>query len=230
MTTAVGPETRLAADDVHEFFAAQVGAEPCLGHHVIRQFQRTTRSNDRVGAVSDVGKGAAVDKSGRVFNGLNQVGPDRVLEQSRHGTVDIEVADIDGFFVEGIGAQDVSQPPLEIRQVGRQTEDRHDLRGHGDLETALPRDAVNRAAQTDDDVAQGAIVHIQDTLPDNAPRIDIEGIALMDVVVDHSGQKVVGLPDGVNITGEMEIDVLHGQYLRIAAAGCAALEAETRAH
>ena len=46
------------------------------------------------------------------------------------------------------------------------------------------------------------------------------------MVVQHSGQQVIGRADGVEIAGKMEVDVLHGHHLRIAAAGCTALYAE----
>ncbi len=55
------------------------------------------------------------------------------------------------------------------------------------------------------------IVHIQNAPPDNAPGIDIERIALMDVVVDDGRQEVVGQPDGMNVSGKVEVDVPMGR-------------------
>ena len=46
------------------------------------------------------------------------------------------------------------------------------------------------------------------------------------MIVDQRRQQVVGGGDGVEIAGEMEIDVLHRHDLGIAAAGRAALDAE----
>ena len=54
----------------------------------------------------------------------------------------------------------------------------------------------------------------------------MEGVALLDMVVEHGGQKVIGSADGVEVAGEVEVDVLHGDHLGIAAAGGAALDAE----
>ena len=58
--------------------------------------------------------------------------------------------------------------------------------------------------------------------------IDAQGVAVVDVVVEHGGQEVVGQLDGVEIAGEVEVDVLHGDDLGIAAAGRPALHAEAR--
>ena len=59
--------------------------------------------------------------------------------------------------------------------------------------------------------------------------VDAQCIALLDVVVDEGAQQVVGGGDGVHIAGEVEVDVLHGDNLGIAAAGSTALDAEYRA-
>ena len=56
-----------------------------------------------------------------------------------------------------------------------------------------------------------------------------QGVAVVDVVVEHGRQEVVGQLDGVEIAGEMEVDVLHGHDLGVAAAGRPALHAEARA-
>ena len=49
---------------------------------------------------------------------------------------------------------------------------------------------------------------------------------MVDVVIDEGGEEVVGGADGVEVAGEMQVDVFHRQYLRVAAASCTALDAE----
>ena len=58
------------------------------------------------------------------------------------------------------------------------------------------------------------------------PGIDAQLVAVVDVVVEQRRQQVVGQLDGVEVAGEVEVDVLHGHDLGIAAAGGAALHAE----
>ena len=58
------------------------------------------------------------------------------------------------------------------------------------------------------------------------PGIDAQRVALLDVVIQHGGKQVVRRADGVEITGEMQVDILNGHHLRVAAAGRAALYAE----
>ena len=56
--------------------------------------------------------------------------------------------------------------------------------------------------------------------------INAEGIAVMDMVVDGGCKKVVGRCDSVEVSGKVEIEILHGDSLRIAAACGAALNSE----
>ena len=77
--------------------------------------------------------------------------------------------------------------------------------------------------------AQRAVVHVEAAAPGDAARVDAELVAPIDVVVDHRGQQIVGGADGVEIAGEMQVDLVHRHDLRIAAAGRAALHAEAGA-
>jgi rRNA processing protein Krr1/Pno1 len=78
-------------------------------------------------------------------------------------------------------------------------------------------------------VAQGPVVHVHDPLPDDAGGIDAQRVAVGDVVVEGGRKQVVGDADGVEVAREVQVDVLHGHHLGIAAAGRAALDAEARA-
>ena len=68
-------------------------------------------------------------------------------------------------------------------------------------------------------------VHVHTAFPGDAAGVDVERVALLDGVVDHGGQQVVGGTDGVDVAGKVEVDVLHGHDLGVAAAGRAALDA-----
>ena len=102
-------------------------------------------------------------------------------------------------------------------------------RRHGDVEAGFAREAVGGAAERGDDLAQRPVVHVDGAAPGDAARVDVELVAPIDVIVDHRREQVVGGADGVEVAGEMEIDVLHRHDLGIAAAGRAALHAEAGA-
>ena len=133
---------------------------------------------------------------------------------------------IDRRLVAAVADDDVAEALLEILEVGRQAEDRHDLGGDRDVEAGLARKAVGDAAERADDLAQRPVVHVHDAAPGDAARVDAELVAPVDVVVDQRREQVVRGGDGVEVAGEVEVDVLHRHDLRIAAAGRAALDAE----
>ena len=227
-TTQSGVRPGLAALDVDEFLAAEIGAEAGFGHHVVGELERGGGGEHRVAAVRDVGEGAAVDEGGRALQRLHQVRRQRLLEQRGHRAVRLEVLGEDRLAVAGIGDDDLAEALLEVVEVLGEAEDRHHFGGDGDVEAGLARIAVGDAAERADDLAQRAVVHVHDAAPGDAARIDAEAIAPIDVVVDQRRQQIVRRGDGVEVAGEMQIDVLHRHHLGIAAAGGAALHAEGR--
>ena len=118
---------------------------------------------------------------------------------------------------------------LQILERSRQAENRHHFGGDDDIEAVLARIAVARAAEADRDVAQRAVIHVHHALPCDAPHVDAERIAMVDVVVDQRCEQVVRERDRVEVAGEMQVDVFHRHHLRIAAACRAAFHAEHRA-
>ena len=78
-------------------------------------------------------------------------------------------------------------------------------------------------------MAQLAVVHVHRPLPGDLLDVDAQSVSLLDVVVQHGGQQVVGRADGVEVAGEVQVNVLHGDHLGVSAACRAALDAEHRA-
>ncbi len=225
---AIGFQPGLAALDVEEFLRAEVGAEAGLGHHVIRELQRGGRRRHRVAAMRDVGERAAVDEGGRAFERLHEVRRDCVLQQRRHGAVTLQFAGAHRFAITRIADDDVAEAGFQVLKILGEAEDRHHLRRHRDVETGFARITVRDAAERAYDLAQRAVVHVHHAAPRDAARVDAERIAPVDVVVDQRGEQIVRRRDGVEIAREVEVDVLHRDHLRVAAARRAALHAEAR--
>ena len=174
-------------------------------------------------------KGPPWTKAGLFFEGLHQVRHEGVLEQHRHRPVGVDLVGPHRLAIARVADDDVAEAALQVLRIAGQTEDRHDLGGDGDVEAGLAREAVADAAHRGDDAAQAAVVHVDGTPPGDAAHVEVEPVAPVDVVVDHRRQQVVGGADGVHVAGEVEVDVLHGHDLGIAAAGGTALDAEARA-
>ena len=64
--------------------------------------------------MGDVGKGTAVDEGRSAFQGLHQVGLQRVLQQGGHGPGGLQIAGGDGLVIVGVAHHDAAQPLLQI--------------------------------------------------------------------------------------------------------------------
>ncbi len=101
----------------------------------------------------DIGERAAMDEAGIVLQRLDEVGQQRVLEQSHHRACCLDVCAGDGGAVAAIADDDAVEALLKIGRIGREAEDRHDLGGDGDVEAALHRRAIARSAKAGHDLA-----------------------------------------------------------------------------
>ena len=127
-----------------------------------------------------------------------------------------------------VGHHDAAQPRAQVEDVGGEGQDGHDLAGHGDDELALAGHAVGLPAQADVDLAQGPVADVDDPRPADGVGVDVELVAVVEVVVEEGAREVVRSTDGVDVPGEVEVEVLHGDDLAVATAGSATLDAEDR--
>ena len=178
-------QIRLAAFDVDELLGTEISAKAGLGDDIVGQLQGGTGGDDRVAAVRNIGEGPAMDKGRCAFQRLHQVWRQRVLEQRGHRAVGFQVTRRHVLAGGGLADDDVAEPAFQVGERARQADDRHHLGGDNDVETVLAREAVGRAAQTHRDVTQGAVVHVHDTSPADAARIQRQRIAMVDMVVDQ---------------------------------------------
>ena len=170
-----------------------------------------------------------MDEGRIIFERLHEIGRDRVLEQRGHGAGGLELGGADALLLARLADDDVAETTLQIGEIAGEAEDRHHFGGDGDVEAVLARIAIGDAAERRDDRAQRAVVHVDDAPPGDAAPVEAQRIAPIDVIVDQRREQVMRDADGVEVAGEMEVDVLHRHDLRIAAAGRAALHAEAGA-
>src|SRR5919107_878533 len=229
-TRRVGLETRVAALDVEEAFCAHVRPEACLGYEKVTAADTDQIGHDGGVACGDVAEGSGVDQGRRILQSLHEVGFYGLFHDDRHDACGHEV--LCGYGV-SVGVATDHNPPeaaAHIVKRGGEREDRHRLRGRRDVEAGLARDAVGVGAETHDYIPQGSIVYVHHPSPGNALQLEVEGVALVEVVVDHGGELVVGLGDRVDVAGEVQIECLHRHDLAVAAPRGAALDAENGAH
>ena len=127
-----------------------------------------------------------------MFQRLDDIRFDGVFQKRCHGAGCIQIIGGYRFAVEIVSYDDPRQSLLQIGQIVCQTEDCHDLRCHRDHKVVFSDHPIHLIAKADNDVAEYAVVHIQASFPHNLPGIDPQGVSLLDVVVQHRGQKIIG--------------------------------------
>ena len=79
-------------------------------------------------------------------------------------------------------------------------------------------------------MAQGTVVDVQDPRPGDGALVDVELIAVVQVVVDHRRQEVVGGGDGVEVAGQVQVHPLGRQDAGVPGTSGSALDAEGGPH
>src|ERR1019366_1476928 len=222
-------KARFAAFDVDEFLGAEIGAKARLGHYIIGEFKRGLGGEDGIAAMRDIGERPAVNERRVVFESLHKVRLEGAFQKHRHGAMGVQIGRMNRLLVARVANHDPSQPVLQILDRGGKTKDGHDFGGDHDVEAILAGIAVPNAAQPNGDLPQRPVVHVDHALPCDAPHIEAQLIAVMDMIVDHRGEKIVGKTDRTEVAGKMEVDVLHRNNLRVTAPSRAALHAKNRA-
>jgi len=221
-----GSQPGRAAFDVEELLRSKVGGKAGLGHDVIGELERQAGGDAGVGALSDVGEGAAVHERRRALDGLHQVRVDRVPQQHLHGADGLHGLGPDGRPLVREAHNNARHPLPKVAVIPGEAENGHDFGGGRDVEAVASRHAVERSAQADHDVPQRAFVEVDDAAHHDAARIDAQLVSMLEVVVHHGAQEVVGLLDGIHVADEVQVDVLRRHDLRAPAAGAAAFDAE----
>src|SRR5699024_7025778 len=110
-----------------------------------------------------------------------------------------------GYFSIGIADDDSSESLLQVVDIACQTQNCHDLGRNSDIVSVLTRHTVGSAAKSVHNISKLAVVHVHAASPGDLSRVDVQLVALEDVVVDHSRKQVVRCSDRMEVAGEMQV-------------------------
>ena len=215
-----------AALNIKKFLCAEVRSKAGLCNRVVTKTHRKARCNHGVAAVRNVCKRSAVHNGRSPLQRLHQIRLQSIPQKRCHGALRMQLPAKHGSTVIGIGDDHAPKPLFQIRKRLGKTKHRHGFACNRDIKGILPGNAVCASAEAVHQKTQLAVIHVHAAMPGNAARVDAKRIALMNMVVNHCGKQVICGADGVKIPGEMQIDILHWDNLRISAACRPALKPE----
>ena len=177
--------------------------------------------------MSNISKWAAMNQGRSSLQGLYQIWLNSILKQESQSTGYIQLLSSNSTAITAVSYDDFSQTLLHILQIAGQAKNGHHLRGYGNIEACLSWYTMSLATKTNDHIAERSVVQIQNPLPSYTAYINIQRIALLDVVIYNCCQQIVGCCNSMKITSKMQVNVLHRNYLGIPAASSAALQTKT---
>ena len=155
----------------------------------------------------DVRERPGVDERRLALDRLHEVRLDRVLQQNGHRAGDVQILGGHRGPLEARCDGDRAQAVPEVVPVSGHRKQRHDLGGGRDVEPALARERCV-LADADRDPAQDAVLDVQAPAPGDRGRIDTELVSVEEMRVDRRREQVVGGGDRMQVTGEVQVDVL----------------------
>ena len=225
-------QTCHTALDVQEFFCSKVSAESSLCNCVISKFHTHFCSCYRVTSMSNVCEWSAMNDCRNMFQCLNEVWFQGIFQKCSHCTFCMKIAScyrfLFGNFTICISDDDLGKSFFQVCNIACKAKDCHDLGCNCDVVSVFTRHTVCSSAKSVYYVTKLTVVHIHTSLPCDLSRVDVQSIALEDMVVDHCSKKVVCCTDGMEVTCEMKVDIFHRNYLCIAAACCTTFDTEYR--
>ena len=215
--------------DVEELLGAHVGPEAGLRADDVVGHERQPVGDDRVVAVGDVGERPGVDEGRPALERLEQVRLDRVAQQDGHRAGDAEVLGGD------------RRPVDVVARTIRPSRARRSKRSVARARTAMTSEptvmtnSVSRGTPSSRPprpmtTCRSARSLMSTTRGQRIPCGSMpERVLVVEAVVEEGGGEVVRRADGVDVAGQVEVEVLHRDDLAVAAAGGAALDPEDRA-
>ena len=138
----------------------------------------------------------------------------------------MDIADGNRLAVIGVGNNHSAQALFKVIDAGSKAEYSHDLGSNGNIKAVLSWHAICNAAKAVNNVSELAIIHVNAALPHNTTWINVETVTLLDMVIQHGGAEVVCSANGVEVSGKVKVNVLHRNYLGIAATCSTTLNAK----
>ena len=169
-----------------------------------------------------------MNKSRCVLKRLDQVRLNSVFEQRRHSTLGMDIANGYRLAIIGVGNNHSAQALFKIFDAGSKAEYSHNLGRNGNIKAVLSWHAVSNAAKSVNNVSELAIIHVYAAFPHHAAWINVETVALLDMVIQHGCTEIVCSANSVEVTSKVKVNVLHRNYLGISTARSATLDAKDR--
>ena len=142
--------------------------------------------------MGNIGKRTTVHQCRCMFQCLDQIRLQGILQESRHGSHCLQIGSRHRLSLVVISNNDPAQPLFQILKIRGKTKNRHDLRSHRDHEMILTDKTVRLGSETYYDISERTVIHVKTTFPDYLPGINAQLVPLLYMIVKKRRQEIVG--------------------------------------
>ena len=204
---------------------------------VVEQLHAQPVADHRRLADGDVGEGPRVYQHRLVLHGVAQRGIDGIAHPRRHGPRHLQLLGGHGAALSVVGQHDIADAAAQIRQVAGHGQNGHQLGADGDIGAGVHGVAVQPPVAADMHFPQRLTAEVQHEAPLHPRRVDIQtaqaalgqlGVVVVALVLHPGVQRrhgqIVGVHDVVDVAGQAQRELGHGDEQGVAAAGSGALD------
>ena len=148
-----------------------------------------------------------------MFQCLNQIWLDCIFQKCSHGTGCLQIICCHRISIKIISDNNSSQTLLKISKIICKAENCHNLGGDCNNKMIFSYHSVGLSSKTNYNIPQDTVIHVHAAFPHDLTWIDPQGIPLLDMIIKHCCQQIVGRSDGMKISREMKIQILHRNHL-----------------
>ena len=167
-----------------------------------------------------------MDKRRSMLKRLDQVRLNSIFEERCHSALCVDIADGNRLAVIGVGNNHSTQALFKVFDARSKAKYGHDLGSDRDIKAVLSWHAISNAAKSVNNISELAIIHVNTAFPHHAAWINVETVALLDMVIQHGCAEVVCSANSVEVSGKVKVDVFHRNYLGISTTRSTTLDAK----
>ena len=199
---------------------------------IIKQLEPEAVSDNGGLPDRNIGEGSRMNQAGLVFYRIAQSRIDRIPHPCCHGSCHLQILGSYRIPLPVIGKDDISDPFPQILQIHRNGKDRHQLRGNCNVCTGLHPESVHLSpAKPNLHFPECLAAEIHHKIPLHPLRINVQPAqpdlfkarVIVIALMLHSGiecghRQIVRVCDVIDVPGQPQGKLRHGNQKRIAAA------------
>ena len=181
-----------SAFDIKEFLCSKICTKTCLCYGIIGNSESSLGRSYGITAVCNIGKWSAMNNNRIVLKSLNNIGLNGILQKSCHSSYCVELTSRNRLAISCISNDYSGKSLLEVIHIVSKTKNSHDLRSNCNYKVIFSRNTVSLCSKTNNNISERSVIHIKSSFPDDLSGVYSKFITLLNMIINNSGEKIIG--------------------------------------